>query len=335
LVSDVGLLGWITPKLIAHDQHARGLIARVLGASTQNRQAIYAALAHEELNGIATDSGLGQSAFDAGCERAMRLRNCPASEIICAVYGNVPEGLLGALARCGDRPLKPDHYLQLFGIYAQADTAKVNALRYVGQITDDVLEVVNTLSPILLDAKVVQATADAAKAVQLNDAIACVQKVNSQATDQAIADAVKLLGEKSAVSSIVTRFINRADRLPPQPVAGSDDLRPLDTVPALVAAAKKYQNCLRSYIGRALAGSVAFVEFQDSMLIEFRPMSNGGWLMGDVHIANNERVSDADRNAAEEVCAEHGIPHMAYQRQPPAGWRSIENMLRRYEWDCD
>ena len=138
-MSDVGLLGWITHKLIAHDQHARGLIARVLGASTQNRQAIYAALAHEDLNGVAPNASLGQSDFDAACDRAMQLRNCPAPEIICAVYGDAPDGFLGALSRCGDRPLKPDHYLQLFEIYERGDSARINALKYAGQITDDVM----------------------------------------------------------------------------------------------------------------------------------------------------------------------------------------------------
>ncbi len=333
-MSDVGLLGWITQRLIAHDQHARGLIARVLGASTQNRQSIYAALAHEELNGIAPDTTLGQSDFDAVCERAMRLRNCPALEIISAVYGNVPEGFLGALARCGAEPLKPDHYQQLFEIYSTPQPAKLNALKYVDQITRAVMDVIATLAPVLLHPKVVRSTADSAAASQLNDALACVQKLNSQATNEAIQDAIRQMSEAGTISSVLMRFARRADQFPPQPLVGVDGVRPLDSVPLLIAAGRKYQNCLPTHVSRALLGLVAFAEFQDETILEFRPLSNGGWLLEDVHVEQNGRVADADRAAAQELCAHHGIAHVSRIGNPPPGWRSMESLFRRHHWDA-
>ena len=334
-MSNFGLLGWITPKLIAHDQHARGLIARVLGASTQNRQAIYAALAHEELNGVAPDAALGQSDFDGACERAMRLRNCPAPEIICAVYGDVPEGFLGALSRCGDEPLKPDHYLQLFEIYALADTARINALKYAGQITDDVMQVLFTLAPVLLDAKVVKRTANVEAALRLNEAVACVQALNSQATDQAIAEAVRQLGEMSDLNCIISRFVKRADRLPSQPLPADEEVVPLDTVPAIIATARKYHNCIQRYVGRVIYGAVAFAEFQGRLILEFRPLADGRWLLDDVHALKNGPVSKEDYQAARLKCAAAGISHVRREFDAPDGWSGIESVLRRWDWALD
>ena len=334
-MSDVGLLGWITPKLIAHDQHARGLIARVLGASTQNRQAIYAALAHEGLHGVAPDAGLFQSNFDAACERAMRLRNCPAPEIIRAVYGNVPEGYLGALERCGNAPLKPESYVRLFEIFRTHDRPKIEALRYVGEITDEVLEVLFTLSPPLVNPKVLARTDDVFKATALNDAIACIQQINSQATDEAITEAVRQLGEKSELKTMVSRFVKRADRLPPQPLPADDELVPLDTVPALIAASRKYQNCMRRYIGRVIHGATAFAEYQERLILEFKPLADGGWLLEDVHTLNNARVSPEDRKSARDKCAAGGVSHVRREFDGPEGWRGVEIMIQGWGWSLD
>ena len=301
---------------------------RVLKTSMVNRQAIYAAFAYEELNGRRWG---GRSDLD----RATLLRDERAAGIVQASYGTTPVGLMGALERCGDRPLKPDHYLDLFRIYDMRDAKKVHVLKYVGEITDEVIGVINTLSPVLLHPRVVSAVGDVSKAKQLTEAVACVQSLNSQASDRAIAEAIAQLDDKAALAAIVTRFIRRADRFPPQPLASDDEVRPLDTVAALMDAGKTYNNCLRSYIGRVLAGAVAFAEFRETMLLEFRPMSDGGWLLEDIHVANNGRVPECDRLAAREMCAGHGIPHLEAQRNTPVGWSSLDALLRRWEWVVD
>ncbi|HKP79031.1 MAG TPA: hypothetical protein VJU34_07890, partial [Phenylobacterium sp.] len=144
-LNDDALLGWIEPTLVAHENNAPSLLRRVLQSSHLVRQAIYAALAFDHAERVHHPVLKRSRPSKVEPELSLLLRDGRASDIIAAVYGVVPEGFLAALERCGASPLRPAHYLRLFMIFATGDERKANALRHIGQITDQSIQVVEEL----------------------------------------------------------------------------------------------------------------------------------------------------------------------------------------------
>ena len=137
---------------------------------------------------------------------------------------------------------------------------------------------------------------------------------------------------EDGIRSLVTRLIQRADRLPPQPLPASRDIRPLDTAPALIFAARKYRNCLSDYVPRALAGIVAFAEYQDRLILEFQPVSNGAWLLVSVNAKGNGFVHADDNAKVRAYCAQFGIHHTIDGADLPAWWDSVARFGRGWSW---
>ena len=103
----------------------------------------------------------------------------------------------------------------------------------------------------------------------------------------------------STLRSLVWRYLIRADRFPPQPFAhGADDeIKPLDSAQSLIMAGYRFRNCLRRHLGGVLTGAIAFAEFRD-LILEFKPLSGGGWILTDVHSHRNGLVASEDEQAA-------------------------------------
>jgi hypothetical protein len=329
-LNENALLGWIEPRLVAHDQNAPSLLRRLFQSSSLIRQAVFAALAfdHEEQSDPPV---LGPSRpFAADPELSVLLRDGRASDIIGSVYGFVPDGFLGALERCGARPLRPIHYLRLFKIFAAGEERKANALRHIGQITDQSIQIVEELLPVLVDGKVVSRLANRAKARELNECLTFIRRVCSRATDDAISDAIRNLEPHSKVATIITRFARRADLFPRQPFVGDDELLPLDTVEKLIWASRRYRNCLRHQIGRAITGAIGFAEFRN-LILEVRPLSDGGWTLVDVHTHANGLVDPDDELAAREKAASLGVPHFIAGASGE-GWNAVARIASHRDW---
>jgi hypothetical protein len=224
-----GLLGWATDDLVRLDGLALGLIGRVLVASPMRRQAIFTVLASR--SGIARHNDPAtRSDRDDDPALAVVLRDGRARDILAFGFGDVPEGWMGALARLGGQLMKvPNTYQKLHATFTDpAHRKKAEALRYVGEITEPMLMVLNALDERWVHVEALKRLPNLVAAKDFNRALALAQSVSSKATDEAVAAAIARLPPSVPFSALVDRFIRQADRFPVHPISEPRTNRPAD-----------------------------------------------------------------------------------------------------------
>jgi hypothetical protein len=327
---DDDLLGWATQPLIQLDDLAPGLIRRIIMSAPMVRQAIFLCLAHRRHE----QSGADVEQQHELLVLADLLRRGWAKDIVRESLGPVPEGLLSTLERIGPRPLKlANSYTRLWATFTAADPRKANALRALSEVTDRSIHVLHALDGVLAHAEVLKRVDSIVQARDLGASCRFLQAVCSAATDDAISAAFERMTAPNALEALLHRFLRRADRFPPPPVAGDDQLSPLTTARAHIEAGRRFRNCLGTMVGEVLVGRVAFAVFVGGSapaICEFRPLSGGlGWLLAAVHLEQNALVPPDLRAAAQAKCASVGIVHVA---APDAGeWKSMRRLLRQVD----
>lgn len=325
-------MGWPTKTLVAFDELAPNLIRQVLRFSNGRRHAVFAAIGFRVTN----DSGdrAERLPVDEAHDQkvAKLLRDGSASDIIAGVYGFVPDGFLGALERCGNKPLQPKHYARLFVIFASDCRKNALALRHIPEITDQTIQILDDLLPVLVDGKILSRLEDRRAARDLNKSILLCKKICSKATDAAIEAAIRNLEPHSNLQRLIGRFMNRADIFPPQPFEGDDELAPLKSAPALIWAGRRYRNCLPRLVGRAISGQLAFAEFRGDLILEFHPLSDGRWILAETHSAMNGPVDQAADEEAKRKCASIGIAYVARANKSSDDWNALARVAGRWDW---
>lgn len=170
-----------------------------------------------------------------------------------------------------------------------------------------------------------------AEALMFNAAVGFVQSVNSRATDEVVANAIAAMRPTSTLPRLLDRFMLRADRLPEHPVPFEDnELRPLRTARSVLAAGRRYRNCLRHRVSDVAAGKMALSEFRGECLVEFRGTTSGVWLLREVHVERNRPVALALCAAVEAKCDALGIPRFC--DEAGSGWKSYRKFTGELEW---
>ena len=327
------LLGWATDDLVRLDAHAVGLIARLLTASPMTRQDIFTVLATSYMLPERSDA-LGR-AFDVNdADLAMVLRDGKAREILAFVFDVVPQGWLGALERLGGKPLKLAlAYGKLHSFFSEPrHRRKAKALQHVGAITERTIFILDVLDDRWMHAEALKRLPTIAAAKDFNRAVAFAQSVSSKATDEAIVEAIGRLAPSTPLSAVISRFVRRADHFPPHPVMGDDEIRPLASARDFIECARRYRNCLRTMLDEALAGHVAFAEFRQDCILEFRPLTLGkGWLLDDVHVEGNGLVGADLRGAMRAKCDALGIPSRGHH-DSGEDWHRYRRFVRNGGW---
>lgn len=326
-------LGWATDSLVQLDPLAPGLISRVLTASPKSRQAIFTVLASRLLIAEHNDA-LGRADDGDDANLALILREGRPREILELVFGRVPDGWLGALERLGGQPMANlNSYVKLHAIFGNPrHRRRAEALRHVGQVSEKMLLVLDTLDERWVHAEALKRLPTTVAAKDFNRAIAFAQSVSSRATDEAVVTAIGLLAPTAPLAAIVRRFVRRADRFPPHPITGDDELRPLTSARDFIEAGRRYRNCLATLLDRALAGQVAFAEYRREAIAELRPLTLGrGWLLEQVHVARNALVPAELAQAVEAKCATFGIPRVD-ARDADEDWRRYRRFVRDGGW---
>lgn len=325
-----GLLGWATDTLVKLDDDVSGVIARVLTAAPARRQAIFAALAVHEVNrGGYPEGDLSPETL------AEVIRLGRVGDILRHAFGEDTEGMPGLLERIGDRPLdRAQDYLSIHGLLTDRKNARaVDALRASGRVSRNKLEILAALDARWHHANTLTRLDTPAEATRFNAAVEFVQGVCPRLDDEAVAAAITAMAPTSTLPRLFDRFIRRADRLPSHPIGVGDvDLRPFTTARDYIDAARRYQNCLAKKLGHVAAGRFAVAEFRGEALVEFRPLTGGGWMLHHVYGHRNWPVPQDVSDAAAERCASLGIPRI----NDAAGgthWRSFRSFAREVEWD--
>ena len=325
-----GLLGWVTGALVLLDDIEPGLLARVLTAAPQRRQAIFAAIAKREIKAGVAD--VGSELFPPTFAEVVR--HGRAMDILRHAYGDIPAGLPGMLERVGEKPLpRAKDYIAIYDLLTSDDARGANALRGSGRITCRKLEVLAALDPRWRHANTLNRIDTGVEAMTFNSAVKFVQSVNSKATDDAVAGAIALMRPTSTLPRLLERFLRRANQLPPHPLGdGDNELRPLSTMRDLLEAGRKYRNCLAHRLSDVAAGKIAIAEFRGEILLEFQPLTMGvGWLLWSAHGPRNGRVALDLKDAAAGACERHGVPSVQ-ERSGSVERDSYRRFTRELEW---
>ena len=266
----------------------------LLHATTLKRQAIFLALVETDferpqamaarLTAISTSDISSPDPF-AVIGKAMTLLR--PQQIIKAVFGHLPTGLVGLLARLGYDPLyDPSLYGLAFDLFAEPpNRPRAKLLGQIeGRISANRLRVIARLDPLLLSVAVVQRVRNLEAVEGLHQALALIRRTVPSATDSALAASLDGLSPKDTdMSRWIKGWLGKAEHLllsPPVP-ANDPDLRPI--LPRdLEAAGQRLENCLETKLGYVSLGSRLYLEWtrhQPGAVVELRALSGGGWVV--------------------------------------------------------
>jgi hypothetical protein len=316
--------GWALEAAVRLDSSANGanFLAFLFCTSALRRQAIFAALSVSQHGPEGLASRLRALApWDCGAcpdpyQRIARalVVTCRARHIIHAIYGDVPDGLVGVLNRLGDDPLPdPEMYKSLFEIFSRPENrqrAKVLCQRN-GTITATHIQSVQRLDPVLVHENIVKRVYSVSQADTANSALALVRATVSTATNASIRLSVENLQPKTSLSEFFSRWLSKMDRSPVTPPipSGDSDFAVLTTGEAMSALGRRFRNCAEQKVPLVAVGSHSYIEWrhEPGAIAECRRTTEGKFVLVDVHTFKNERPSPAMAATIRQKLEAYGI----------------------------
>jgi hypothetical protein len=275
---------------------------------------------------------------------ARALVTCRAREIIRAVYGEVPDGLLGALARVGDQPLPAPYYRSLYRFFAERNLCgKGHALRHVGRIDAQTLRVIEIVDEAeLLCPAIISLLAQQDNARDFARTVRWL-KGQDHVDDDALDEAIRRASTRRGLNNALRHWIERAEHLPDQPVLDDPEFQALSTVSMLRAKGTEYRVCLSTAdpIREAVLGLTAFAEWRPApeelgVIVELRPLLQAGsrrWMVASINAANNAPVPQEIRARVEEKLSALGL---FFPVHPTGVAASVIRLIRHLEgWHYD
>lgn len=238
-------------------------------------------------------------------------------DLLKALLNEVPDGLLGTLARLGPDPISPARFryrllLRIFMSPALDDRLRARVLRQIsGTLTGDQIGIVSSLDPILLHPNFVRRVNSRETASALTQVLAHIRVVCSTATDEAIRESVERIGDMT-ISAWSRRWMERFDRMPhDHPFDGAPEFHVLDSGAAMEEAGHRYANCLRDRSVMVALGRNLYVEYLrpdlgTGLILELR-RTTSGWLLEQMHGKKNRRVRLSVALAAREHLRALGV----------------------------
>ena len=286
--------GWVLRSLCDLDASSPHTLAHVLTASMVKRQAVFAAMAEMGRDIQHVAAALARATgIECRDPLAQIARALKPQHVIEAVYGSVPDGLLGALRRIGSEPFsRPGLYADLFRLFAMpADQRRADLVRQTsGKVTEERLEIALALDAALLHRRVFEGLAELADVERLNAAIALIRSTVSTATVGDLRRSLAELPKDADLESWAVSWLRKTDRpLAALPSLDDPDLIILG-VADLAAAARKFRNCLHRRVLHVASGRNCYVvaTTEPGAVAELRRTANGGWVIEDVFGPVNE-----------------------------------------------
>ena len=293
------------------DTACPGFLNASFHVSALKRQAIFACFAEVDwknpdqlasrLRAIAPAECV--SHLDPLAQIARSLVTSRAREIVLVTYGEVPDGLLGALARVGDEPLPAAYYRLLFSFFAEPNLQrKGRVLRHIGRIDVRVLQVIEVVDDAeLLNPAIISLLASQHHALDFARTVRWLKGLD-HVDNEALDEAIRGASTRRSLGRALQYWIERTERLPDQPVLNDPHFQVLSTVPLLRAKGVEYRVCLNSSdpIREAVLGLVAFAEWRPSpdelgAIVELRPLVRAGsseryWMIASINAPDNSPV---------------------------------------------
>lgn len=318
--------GWALDRAIVLDCSCPGLLTSTLYFGSTRRQAVFLVLASFDWLGqaeiasrfrraIEDSDGPGQS-DEAVIGRAILLLRRPR-DLVRAVYGSVPEGLLGTMQRLGHDPVgAPETYRELQRLFfsdAAADRRRVKVLSQMsGSLVGAQIEIVSLLDPVLLHPAFVANIYETQQVAELNAALAYVRARCSRASDEAIRSSLARLKPGDHRSTLYKWWTYRFDRLPRSlDTRGDPTLVILGSAEALADAGRRYANCLKNKVGEVYVGNYVYIEYRPAapepgVIAELR-VTTQGFLLEALYARKNCKVRPERAAAVRRKLAACGV----------------------------
>lgn len=304
--------GWPLRTLCDLDTVSPHLLGHVLTASVLKRQSIFAALVELQCNAGAVSVALGRASgvecSDPVARSARSLVLLKPAQLLRAIYGSVPDGLLGTLTRVGpDAFSRPGLYPDLFRLFAQPkERERADLIRQSpGTLTEERLEIALILDSVLLHQRAFERVTDVEDAEQANAAVRLIQATVSTATPAELRRSLAVLPQIIGLPVWATTWLRKLDKpLVDAPVQTDTDLVVLG-VSNLRAGSLRLRNCLRERVVHVASGRDCYVvsTAAPEVVAELRRTSDGRWILFDMWGPGNERpdqqIADAMRQKLE------------------------------------
>lgn len=311
------LLGTVCGRMEGAVSAVFGSLAMLLVMTEPSRRQVYfAVLAALEADGAFDAPGLDDAARANLLTRLILSGN---KDLVKYAFGNCPKGFLRLLARFGERGRNPEMYVQLFKILndhpelAQPmfDACKGNAL------TDDLVLLMNEVPATPLGVRV------AAQFETVGKYRRFIATYRALTISQQLTDAdMRRIADGEVPGNLLEKIY--LDRPFPTPALSAPDVTHIADGHALVRTARKFSNCLSSYVAEALNNERQFFIWRqpDTPEVVFSIDSEDpfGWYLSEARLADNQRVPSALRETLCEMLEGSGIRTE----------ESVESMMNEY-----
>ncbi|MFF8802360.1 MULTISPECIES: hypothetical protein [unclassified Methylobacterium] len=278
------------------------------------------------------------SAADPLAKIAKGLISLRPAQIIKAVYGTVPLGLIGLLARIGHDPLRdPADYRLAFELFSRSEhRARAKLLGQIeGKITAKSLRIIARIDPVFLRPHVLERVRSETSLDALHEALALIRRLVPSATDATLMESLNHLSPRDRdLSKWIEGWLRKSERLlvtPPIP-ADDPDLR-LIPLKDLDEVGRRLGNCLGSRIAYGALGCRLHYEWdrdQTAAAVELRALSGGAWVIEQIRGPHNQPITPAGLKAIRAKFSSYGVLSYVAPGMERAGSR-LASLLRAYD----
>ncbi|MDB5595309.1 MAG: hypothetical protein JWM36_2270 [Hyphomicrobiales bacterium] len=336
--------GWALDAILRCDAEHGSFLRRLHHASSLRRQGVFLALTQidwdrpDVLASSITRTGdrsdvNGSPPLALIADHLLRLR---VRDLVHAIFGPTSQGLVGALARCGEDPLDEFSYQLLVAMHVDpANRARASLLRDVAEINDALVEVVWGLPAALLRVEVLRHIRQPEDIRRYSSVLKVIRRLHPQVTDDDLLTSLANLAPGTNLAIWARRWIEKAACLPTAlPYAGDETLRPLVSGEDMKRTALKYQNCLRGKIAVVALGRACFYEYAGSggAVAEVAALSNGHWVLDGIYGVNNCRPAPEAVRSIRFTLEKAGVLVVARYTHS-ADLNTVADLLHLYEYN--
>ena len=299
--------GWPLRTLCELDTASPHFHSHVLTASALKRQSIFAVLAELQGDAGRVAAALGRASDiesgDLFTQLARSMVVLKPSQIVQAIFGCIPDALLGTLKRVGPNPLsRIGLYRDLFCLFSDPEERERADLirQFPGELTEERLEIALVLDSALVHQRAFERVTDLDDAQQANGAVRLIRATVSAATTAELRQSLASLPQGIGLPVWASTWLRRLDKpLAAPPIQNGSDFIVLK-VSELRAGSMRLRNCLRERVLHLACGRDCYVVSTASpeVVAELRRTSDSRWVLVDIWGAGNERP---DQRIADEM----------------------------------
>lgn len=309
-------LGWAAEHLATMAQTEAALLLHILELDRKRMHLLALVFAH------------GDSAPSE--ELARLLATAPARDILNRTLAHSPPGLLGALGRLPDEVISPEGYRRLVELMYEPHAAKL--LRHARSIDESDIRDLYALPVGLRRSAVVGAFDWLDSMAGLEEALCLFVRSGAAPNFDSVLKAFASASDPAQLRAKVRKLVEALPLPASLPPSQLGPAHRLDQAADLRALAKRWRNCLASYVDDVDRGEKAVYiweepQFKAVCLVERR--ARLGWFLGDVKRPRNRELNPDRLERVQRTFAAAGIPleevadaieHLCIEDDAPSRW---------------